>query len=186
MKTITIIGGGPSVADIDWSPEKFPNVIAVNNAWQIAPWAAILFFGDKRWWDKWGNRERVLKGFNNRIITCLLDYKDDPRLAYRELSGKKADLDDPTKVLAPDSGSKAICLAYHEGAKRIELAGFDVGLDEAGRSHFHDDHKEPSNPSNYKTFADSHRWLHGALAERGVEVVRITKPGVQEIPYAPR
>jgi len=44
-----ILGGGPSLKDVDMSRLKGHRVIAVNNAFKLADWIDVMFFGDPRW-----------------------------------------------------------------------------------------------------------------------------------------
>ena len=49
-ETVFIIGGGPSLAEMDLSPIHSRPVIGVNNAYALGPWVDVIFFGDAHWW----------------------------------------------------------------------------------------------------------------------------------------
>jgi len=41
-----IIGGGPSVNDVDFSLIKHHRIIGVNNSYQLGDWVDVCWFGD--------------------------------------------------------------------------------------------------------------------------------------------
>lgn len=185
-RTIAIIGGGPSLKSFDLeSLRSFPT-IAVNNAWQIAPWANYCFFGDKRWW-QW-NSEKVISGYENEIVTSNSNYVivNHPRLKRMRAFSKDAPSLDRTRLFGPDSGTQAINLAFHFGAANILLAGFDMRPAEDGETHWHREHKIPTVVKNYnKRFGPRQTKLIEALRMLGVETFRVTEPGLPCAPYRP-
>lgn len=194
MKTVTIFGGGPSINDLEITQERFPEVIAVNNAWEIVPWAKILYASDEEWWhneDGWGNRDKVLANFKGRILVdedCVrLGKVPADRVETRKRMGINYDhIDDPSCATGPCSGTKAMSVAYHEGYKRIQLAGFDSSCDAAGRTHYHNAHPPGRLTNTWESWIrDGHRNIGKLLMARGVKIVRITKPGTTLFPYEP-
>ena len=60
-----ICASGPSISETDFAMvRRFTtwNVIAVNNTWELMPWADILYAGDIAWWDRYGGKARRFKG----------------------------------------------------------------------------------------------------------------------------
>jgi len=184
MTTVLIIGGGPSVRDIDLEEAQHIDTLAVNNAWEIAPWAYAMVFGDSRWWVGWGNGERVLKNFKGRIISTNKGIGDPPRVEYYDVSNDYTDLDKDTALQGPDSGSKAISFAYrHMQASTILLAGFDLAVGKDGRTHWHTRHQAPVQKGALANFAEKQAALYRELRDRGVDIFRVTQPGLEAIPY---
>lgn len=197
--TVFIIGGGPSLKTLDLTAlnQRRPDqrVIAVNNAFRLVDQPDVIFYADTRWWG-WNKADIALE-FPGRIIsTCSASVVHlDPRVCrmgrdYRYDSrhmapGEVVSLtDDPTLLSGPDSGSMAMNLAYHFGASRIVLLGFDMGFVE-GESHWHPDHQVPSVESNYTDlFAPHYPGLVAALQKRGVDVIRCTPSRLDFIPEA--
>lgn len=191
MLTVTILGGGPSLLNLEITQERFPEVIAVNNAWELAPWAKILYAGDEEWWqESWGNRQKVEAGFRGRIMV-------DDAVRERGLAPERAEtrkrtgidytqIDDPACATGPCSGAKAMSVAYHEGYKCIQLAGFDSSSDASGRTHYHNAHPPGRLTNTWDSqIRDGHRNVGRLLMARGVKIVRITEPGTSIFPYEP-
>lgn len=192
--TAFVIGGGASLKGLDLSVLRGRRVIAVNNAFKLVPFADILFFADTRWW-RWNGAD--LGAWGGRIVsTCKMgeafldrriqrmnrDYRFDRRqklLDYVPLS------EDPTSLSGPDSGYMAINLAYHLGAARIVLLGFDMGFT-GGEAHWHPDHPIETRESNYRDiFLPTYPGLIEALKTRGVEVIRCTPSRLDFVPEIP-
>src|SRR5690606_16755818 len=52
-----VCASGPSILGTDFAHlRRFRrwNVLAVNNTWQLVPWAAAMYAGDRQWWDRYG------------------------------------------------------------------------------------------------------------------------------------
>lgn len=140
-----IIGGGPSIRDLDFERLRGKaRTIAVNTAYKRAPWADVLFWSDKRWLD-WNHAD--LHEFRGQYMVSrktphlptprpvkVLDYYPN-RFAYES-----------TAVGGWCSGSSAINLAYHFGARVIILLGFDMKTN----GNWHDLHKLPAEPDQHR------------------------------------
>lgn len=190
-ETCAILGGGPSLAPGDVnSLHGRMRVIAVNTAYQLAPWADLLYFSDEVWWC-WHHG-----GKDNKDV----HHKGDPR--YHAFPGIKAALQNAVtyhrepavRVLqnygaepglceirdgvytGRSSGYQAINLAAHLGVARILLLGFDMRA-VAGRTHWHMAHKRPTAPEDFtNVMLPWFRTLVEPLAARGIEVLNAT-PG---------
>lgn len=137
--TAFCIGGGPSLTPEqvemvhDFSPNNY--VIAVNDAYRIAPWADILYACDYQWW-RWHEGVPEFEGVKVGLRGCKdgagyegdwngTDYPDVMGLAYNGIEG--LEVKDPRFVRSgKNSGYQAINLAVHLGAKRIILLGYDM------------------------------------------------------------
>ena len=193
MKTILIVAGGPSVNTLDMALARRFVTIAINNSWKKAPWAVECFAGDSRWWrdpednEGWGEGRKLVEGFKGMISTtdAIRGVIDRPNVKKFFLTAQESQIDNPGAVLAPDSGTKAMCRAYHRGAKTILLAGYDGQRGPSGESHHHNEHKAATPLRQWAQFSSVHRRMKELLAARGVDVYRVTEPGIPEIPYRP-
>ena len=184
MSTFLVIAGGPSVKTLDLGMAAKFRTIAVNDSWEIAPWAEECFAGDHRWW-KW-NGKRALKEFAGEFSSGK-DIKEAPdhRVTKYHVTQTEMALWLPSHVFGPDSGSKAISRAYHRGARTILLAGFDLATGPKGETHYHDNHKLPTSPVDWEKWGSCQKRLAELLAEKGVKLFRVTEPGLECIPYRP-
>lgn len=193
-QTVAIVGGGPSLIKLIADEtlvtlcEQHPEVnwIAVNNAYKIVPWADILHFADCEWW-RWNSAD-VLKNFNprNHVVTTATsdtDHVKDSNIKrfWRDRIRFTRDKD---KLHGWDSGTQAVNLAYHLGAKRIVLFGFDMTPAADGKTQWHNDHKRSTLTANYaKKFKPALQRVFDAVTPEKVVIVRATKPGLETIPY---
>jgi hypothetical protein len=121
--TIVVVGGGPSLtrADVEFCQGR-ARVIAVNDAYKLAPWAEVLYACDAKWW---GWHKAHVKGFAGRKYAL-----DRGARAFAELlesTGTDGLELRPWAVrTGHNSGYQAINVAVHLGAKRIILLGFDM------------------------------------------------------------
>lgn len=74
-----------------------------------------------------------------------------------------------------NSGFQAINLAYHFGARRIILLGYDMQFT-GGKTHWHGDHpKGLANPSEFSRFLQHFPALAAGCKQAGVEVINCTR-----------
>ena len=128
MKVLCVASGG-SLSDFNASLYYgcYDVVIAVNCAWQAAPWCDVIYAGDFKWWEAYHSEiytdcVRVCANEDARIFGCE-HHKTDTSF---------------------NSGANAIRYAVKLGAKEIDLIGYDCSLKNG--SHFHGDHKRIDNP----------------------------------------
>jgi hypothetical protein len=124
-------------------------VIAVSDAYRLAPWAEVLVSSDRGWW-------RLHK----------------PEFEGRKLSGVPVDGIEqaPGHVSGSNSGLIAIKVAVSMGAKRILLLGFDMG-----GSHFFGPHPAPLRNTTAERFEVFKRQFR-EYQPKGVEIINCT-PG---------
>lgn len=170
--TVVLLATGPSLtqADVDYCRDK-AHVIAINDAYKLAPWAEILYGCDRRWWlahpdttafagEKYGLQP--VKG------------RGDIRI-LRNTGPTGLELDPTGLKTGRNSGYQAIGLAVHLGAKQIVLLGYDMRRGKDGKTHFFGEHKWPGAPP-FQTFLTSFSTLEHPLKDRGIDVVNCT-PG---------
>jgi len=166
--TAIIIGGGPSILKQfnvpqsiiqgvytkKLSPEAYSpylsaihkqHIIAVNVAYRIGPWIDVVFFGDKSTWDEEKANLRNFKGLKVSCATgCGLENEASVKWLRRDPRRKVGISDNPSLISwNRNSGSAAINLAVHFGAKRIILLGFDMQLDANNNQHWHKMYASP-------------------------------------------
>ena len=173
-ETVVLVGGGPSLtqADADYC-RGLAKLIAINDAYRLAPWANILYAYDVAWWDY---HMPYLGGFVGEKWTC------------NELAAKKHPLNFIKSIRDPglsecngyihtggNSGFQALNLAVLFGAKRLILLGFDMQR-QKGRSHWFGEHPGNLNKhSNYLDFISHFVEAAPQLRKLGVEVINCSR-----------
>ena len=142
-------------------------VIAVNDAFRLAPWADMLYATDAQWWRV--NEQEAL-AFEGRKLSCdkLVPYK---QVRILRQTGTEGFDPLPGNVrTGGNSGYVAVHLAVACGAKRVILLGFDMHGD-----HFFGRHRAPLRTTDADTFK---RWIprFAALNGHGAEILNCT-PG---------
>ena len=183
---VFILGGGPSLNDVNFDLIKGKHVIGVNNAYgdrisdnngklieyKCRDWVDICFFGDGRWFD-W--HEVWLRKFKGQIFSCATRARHLERIIYVQ-RGKSLGIEAKTNAIAwnRSSGAAAISLAYHFGAKRIILLGFDMRMID-GKGNWHTDHKTSrKDASVYRRFKEVFKHIKEDADKLGVEVLNAT------------
>lgn len=175
-ETCFVLGGGPSLTFGPLPTEKNGRIIAVNDAFLLSPYADILYFGDKQWFDDNIQDIRRYEGRNNqnrRILTRVL-IKD----RWRDATIKHMPFNRIGRDIAVSlsrhgsalsgwcSGSNAINLAFLHGVKRIVLLGFDMNGE-----NWHQRHSRPKEEGCYKNFMSYIDRMAIELEKEKVEVI---------------
>ncbi len=203
--TAYIIGGGPSLAyaaGVEPGKDKYKTiaqylepihdqrVIGVNNSYMLGPWIDVLWFGDCNWFLF---HEEPLKKFPGLKASCCPRFKDNPRRGVFFLAKDREKMSGITRH--PDrvswnknSGGSAINVAYHLGARRIVLLGFDMQDGPQSATHWHGGHREgigaPGRRGQRQYRAPYPRFLAGFPqikkdADRlGVEIINAIHPKI--------
>ena len=176
-RAIVIACGPSATAEAAESCRGF-NVIAVSDAWRLAPFAHVLYSCDARWW----NAHNGARGFAGERWTSW----DKQREKEQKAAAKQYGLHLVAGARRPgfsteapihygnNSGFQAVNLAILFGAALVVLVGFDMRR-QAGRLHFFGDHKD-RHLSNTPDFAK----MRGDFAEAaktipaGVSIVNAT------------
>lgn len=149
-ETFICIGSGPSLtaADVDLCRGR-ARVIAVNDAYRLAPWADVLYACDEKWW-RWQHRMRAdqIRTFGG----LKFGMQGTPDKWVKGVQRLKATGESGLE-LSPgglrhgrNSGYAAINLAVHLGAARIVLLGYDMSIGERKQTHFFGAHADNSKP----------------------------------------
>ncbi len=181
--TVACLGGGPSLRRRQVAAVRGRGrVIAVNDAWRLAPWAEVLYACDWRWWLK----HEGVPGFAGLKVTLsnsrghLDDYPD---IKVVENTGTEGLERAPTGVrTGRNGGYQAINLAVHLGARRVLLLGYDMKPDARGRTHWFGDHADwPTRPGVFAGVMLPHfAGLARELQALGVEVLNCTPTSALE------
>lgn len=151
--TFAVIATGPSLTQAQVDAVRHLRVIAVSDAYKMAPWAEALVSADNAWWD-----------FHR------------PEFAGRRFSARKH-IDReylPGVPTGLNSGVLGIKVAAHLGAQRIILLGFD-----GHGTHFFGSHPKPlknTTDSRRMTHARQHKRESLACARLGISILNCS-PG---------
>lgn len=182
---VWVMGGGPSVPGQFGIPDKVvhavvsgtsqpdvyspymsrlhdKHVIGINVAYLLGNWVDFVFFGDKGFFLK--HQERLSK-FPGLKISSLPRTNDMNWVKYLPRDrGHPRGISTSSRMVSwnGNSGSAAISVAAHAGAKRIILLGFDMKVDATARQHWHDLYGRYANRNpDKKTRIPFHRHLRG-------------------------
>lgn len=147
-ETVVILAGGASLTreDVDFCRGK-ARVVAINDAYRLAPWADLIYACDARWWDVHFERVAGLEGMKvthsaeaaARYRLSLIIGRAAPGLSFN-----------PSFVhLGNNGGYQALNIVTLMGATRILGLGYDM----KGRHWFGDHPPECSKPANFA------RWI---------------------------
>lgn len=190
--TVVSIAGGPSLTPeqvnacrdrVDAHGRKV-RVVAINDAYRLAPWADVLYFCDDKWW-QWHHKR--LADWNGQIVRLAGGAHDFGDARIKVLKNDNHDgrghggIAEGRDSLRPgkNSGYQVINLAVHFGAKRILLLGYDMHaplVNGEPKTHWFGDHPGKTSPGVYNTMLPFFDTLPPLLKKRGVEVINCT-PG---------
>ena len=169
-ETAYILGGGPSLINFDFKKLLGSKVIAINKGIYSYPAADVLYWTDNRFYTWYKNDIDNLSCLKYTIKTGV-QYTNDINILRK---GATHGLEEPKDTLAHgnNSGYAAINLAYHLGAKRIILLGFDMAND-GKLTHFHDGYPTKGTGNNvyHDKFLPGFKSLAACLKERGITVL---------------
>lgn len=166
-ETVYLVGGGPSLKGMNWDVLRDKRIIAINRAFQVVPWADVMYWTDAQFY-RWYRRD--IDKFTGLKVTCrpveapgsdiiLLQGTRDTGLDMR-----------PTHICdGNNSGYGALNLAVKLGAGRIFLLGFDMHSKE-GATHWHNGYSRRHNHTIYKRVIAYFESAAPALEKLGVEV----------------
>lgn len=177
-ETVFILGGGPSLKFEDLSVIHSRRTIGTNNAYQLGDWVDLCWFGDCRWYD-W-HRERLLKFAGLKISCCQRTFgKPGIQTICR---GKPAGIETRPGFVSwnGNTGGSAINIAYHLGARKVVLIGFDMRRVN-GEPNWHTEHveKTPGNRPNdeniYDRYLDRFKSIAADARRLNMEIINTTK-----------
>lgn len=153
MRTFAVLATGPSMSQSVADSVRSLPVVAVSDAWTLAPQAMALVSSDKAWWDV---------------------HPEAHAFAGRKFCASAVSVSGVESLPGTsgwNSGLLAIRVALHLGAERVLLLGFDMRGD-----HFFGRHPEPLKNSEPKHFDRFRRQFAGWAVPAGREIINCT-PG---------
>ena len=128
-QTITIVGGGVSLKGFDFSRVK-PPVMAVNDSVFYVD-AKYLVAIDASWHKKHGE---FLDNYDGYLITYIKTERKDAFMIKLDIRNSWHDY---TLKSASLSGFTALAVAFHMGAEKVILLGYDGGFEVGQSSNFY-------------------------------------------------
>ncbi len=181
--TVVIAASGPSQRreDLEFASAR-ATVMAVNNTWQIAPTAEVLYFCDRSWWlcEEPGYGQHALREFMGLLVTAnsqIPEANHAPINRVNELL-----YTEPKFGGGGNSAFQAMNIAALWGASRILLTGVDCMR--PGEHHHgpHTFNNAPgTNPIAHARETTVTKWIKAfneiapLLAARGVDVVNCSR-----------
>ncbi len=157
------------------SPIYNKHIIAVNNAYMLGDWVDVCWFGDNSWYLV--HRLGLIR-FKGIKATCNIRFeKPEPRrearLKYLARDSKRFGITTKEGHVSwnGNSGASAINLAYHFGAKRILLLGFDMQKD-GNATHWHGGH-DPHVEPPFKRHKTSFAYIKADAERLGIEILNV-------------
>lgn len=175
--TVLCIACGPSLKleDVEHARSRVDAVIAVNDAWTLAPWATALMASDSTWW----MHHSCLRQFPGLKFSLekRANEKCKDVIVLKRTKDEGLELDPSGLSTCRNSGGAAVNLAVHLGAKRIVLLGYDMSMPGGvKREHFFGAHQFPlRSNSPYPMFRDTFKKMVEPLKAIGVSVVNCSR-----------
>lgn len=179
-ETFVLIAGGPSLtqADVD-AVRGQARVIAVNTAYQIAPWADVLYATDGVWWAHHQTRGVAeFCGLKFSIAVPATPKKPADVCQLRDTGRLGLELDPRGLRHGKNSGYAAINLAVHLGASRIVLLGYDMKV--SNKTHWHGNHPWQMEPGpswllSVASWREHYKTLVAPLQALGIAIVNASR-----------
>lgn len=183
-KTAVLIGGGPSLTTEQVERVRVTHeagkvrVIAINDAYRLAPWADICYFADSEWW-RWHKDRPEFQAFQGQKCSIQNSGGNVEDAAVHLLRNRGADglSSDPAGLATGRHGGyQALNLAMLAGAKTIILLGYDGKLGDRGKTHWFGDHRRIEPQTVFEMYRQSFSQAENAIKAAGV-TVRNCSPG---------
>lgn len=172
-QTCAIVASGPSAKK---APVQFlwgrTRAIAINESYQLCPWADVLYGCDAAWW-RWRNGVADFNGMKISQDENACSQYPYIRKVKVDKHSNELGLEIGNLGSGGNSGFQCLNLAAQFGACRILLIGFDMRVDLG--EHWHPRHYPPlSNPHPQDNLPRWRRAIDGAadtLAALGITVI---------------
>lgn len=174
-----MIAGGPSVSAAQVEALRGrARVVAVNDAYRLAPWADVCYFADFRWWDWHRDRDEFKRfaGQKASIEPSISSITDPDVLFLRNGTHRnmKSALSEAPDMLISGGNSafQAFNLCTLAAPATVLLLGVDLRFGEKGEHHWFGRHPDNSNPQGIFESAKRAFAAAAPVAKRlGVRVV---------------
>lgn len=174
--TAVSIGGGPSMtqAQADYVRGR-AKVVAINDAYRLAPWADLFYFCDFRWFEWHKHGLLPLGGIKVTLENNYIAGRGVFCIKNRGVTGLWTNPPDGV-CTGRNSGYQVINLLVLLGVKRIVLLGYDMKPGENGKKHWFGDHPRPTPDNAFGQMLPCFDTIVDPLKKLGVEVINAT-PG---------
>jgi hypothetical protein len=172
--TVVCLGGGPSLTPEDVNRcQGQATVIAINDAYRLAPWADVLYAADARWWKV----HQGVPSFAGLKYSLQPDAARWPGVQILQNTGSEGLELAPTGLrTGRNGGYQAINLAVSLGATRILLLGYDMQRLPGQPSHWFGEHPPTLRAySPYEDFCVMFTMLVAPLQQVGVTVINCSR-----------
>jgi hypothetical protein len=172
--TIVCCGSGPSLSagDVFAVRQAGLPIIAVNDAYRLAPEAGVIYAADVKWWRWHWPTVRCLPGLKYGLMPEVRN--EFPEVGVILRTGDQGLETRPIGVRSGGHGGyQAVNLAVHLGAQRIVLLGYDMQAEE-GRDHFFGAHPDGSHP-RYEKWLTRYETLAEPLRDLGISIVNASR-----------
>lgn len=184
--TVVCLGAGPSLhqEDVDYAHAKGATIIAVNDAYRLAPFATALMASDGAWWI---HKKPEFAGLRFSLDPAAARV---PGVKVLRRTGEDGIETDPSALrTGRNSGAAAVNLAVHflltgtheagalSAGGRIILLGYDMAAPGGGKpTHFFGSHKFPlRNSSPYEMFREQFKKQVDPLKHLGIQIVNCSR-----------
>jgi hypothetical protein len=172
-----LLGGGPSLAGFEFERLRGRRTIAINRAFEFAPFADLLFSMDSTFY-QWCHKFKsgtFLAFAGARVFLDTLNFPFGSEIHYIRsagLQGYPASLKGGI-YSSNNSGYGALQIAICLGANPIYLLGFD--MHDEGPAHFHDGYPGKFTARPNKSFRRAFEALAPQLQAKGIRVINLNQ-----------
>ena len=183
-----LIGGGPSLTLEQVEKvraahaARLVRVIAINDAYRLAPFAEVCYFADAQWWN-WHKDKPEFRDFAGQkcsIADSIAGIGDAAVHIMANAAGRGHSVGlslDPTRIVTGrHSGYQALNLAILAGARTVILLGFDAREPTTGPTHWFGEHATPTPLAAYAEYRRAFSAGETAIKAAGVRVLNCS-PG---------
>lgn len=182
-RTVFILGGGPSLQDVDLGLFRGRAVIGTNDAYRLGDFVGVCFFGDFHWLatrrEDGKTHRAALFAFPGLVVTTYGDASVFETTPYVRVLARRPNFQTDRSRCGwfANTGTSAVNLAYLMGARRVVLVAFDMKLRD-GSANWHINLKDRPNPEIYARFISHFERLERERLAAGAafEIVNAT-PG---------
>ena len=167
--TIFILGSGPSLTAEDVDRLRPYPVIAVNDTYQLAPFASVIYSSDEKWWH-WHPDAAELPGLKYSVQKT----KYPTVVTLRARRQAPIESDPHFVATGGHSGYSAINIGVHLGGAKLVLLGYDFQPAEDGSHHFFGAHPDNTHV-RYAQWQQKYLELTPQLIPLGVTIVNATR-----------
>jgi hypothetical protein len=168
---VVCIGGGPSLTAADVNAcQGRARVIAINDAYRLAPWADVLYACDAKWWN-WHQGVPEFQGWKGALELGAAVWGVN---VLQATGCEGLEMSRRGLRTGLSSGYQALNLAVHLGARRIVLLGYDLQPGPGGKSHWFGEHPDGVQ-SDFPVLLEGFKRIVEPLAKAGIAVLNASR-----------